>query len=244
MKHIRKILSIAALLAIMLMIQFGNTNQASAIEVLPFVAPYYIDQTPATPITATQINQYSELHYIYTPIIFTSSGSFSFAEEVMLGGTSAPRPGPRGEPGDALTQQLIYALSYGGYENGGDLVMLGGTSAPRPGPRGDWYSIGWSSNATFVNGDLDLANLSVWVDSYDFLQPGQGLAVFGAADGFKNLASVELTGDQAGSFMFLDDPDAAFIVRVPEPSTMLLVGIGLFGLAVVGIRWRKKTAAQ
>jgi PEP-CTERM motif len=244
MKHMRKILSIILLLAIVQGIHFSNPSQVSGELIDPsylLIDPQFIILNPDPIISVLLINTYNPT--LFTPVILgaiSGGGTFSFGEgDVTLGGTVAPRPGPRGDD-----PELIGALTAANFTNAIGLAALGLTSPPRPGPHGD--DLDWASNAVFVDGIWDLAGLSINVDQYGFLQPGDALALFGATGGFINFPSVKLVGANAGSFMVLDAgaPDALWLARVPEPSTMILLGVGLFGLAGVGIRRRKKTAAK
>ena len=239
MKHIRKVLSITVLLATVLLMHFSNPGQVSGFD-YQLIDPNLIIINPQPIINATLINMYDPVEF--TPVILgeTLGGTFSFGGETWLGGTYPPRPGPRDEA-DLLNVELNAALLEAGFENPGGLTALGYVSPPRPGPRRE--DLGWASNAVFVDGVWDLAGLSIDVDQYALLlQPGDSIALFGATGGFLNADQVILEGELAGSFMLLDPgaPDAAFLVRIPEPSTIILLGAGLLGLAGVGIRRRKK----
>jgi hypothetical protein len=213
MKHIRKIFSVGAAFAIMLMINLSIPNQASAdgmiilpppiildiytfsdLYTVPMSSIGYLEPTDPTAMLSfsggfksladvTLISAISGVTFSNNltldngPLIVNGSIGFG-GGETALGFVSPPRPIPHG---DQAYPVLLDNLAAAGFSDPGGLVALGFTVPPRPLPHGyeAYGALGWSSTAVYDNGMMDLSGLSIDVGSFDFLKPGQALALFG-----------------------------------------------------------------
>jgi len=177
------------------------------------------------------------------PLAVSGNVTFNPGSLVALGYVT-PTPHP---PKD----EMFAAIGIGATE-AASLVALGYVT-PTPHPPKD-EMIGWVDNAIIVNGTLNLSNVMLNVDELvNSLSPTYGdnmiLTLFGATGGI--IGTPLLTGALAEQYEYFDpsDPNTGYETagirhRVPEPSTILLVGIGLLGFAVISIRQRKKIASK
>jgi len=108
--------------------------------------------------------------------------------------------------------------------------------------QGNWTSIGVGETATIL---LDFTNCEFWMTPYSGGSPsgatqnltGQNITSLGLLDHVSNI------GINVGGDMPVGPEDYTFefkVAPVPEPSTVLLIGIGLVGLAGYGFRKRNR----
>jgi len=183
------------------------------------------------------------------PLAVAGNMSFNPSSLVSLGYVT-PTPHP---PKD----EMLTMLTSIGITDFASLVSLGYVT-PTPHPPKDemigWD--GWAPNPIFVNGKLDLTGVIINVDSLVDVNNmpyfDNFISLFGATQGITGTPT--LTGALADRFVYFDptfynvDGTVRFetggLRAVPEPSTVLLLGTGLFGLAFVAIRRQKKTTAK
>ncbi len=205
----------------------GPVNQMSAIEGVTFLNDLTLNNGP----TIVDGN---------TVIGITGGASL-----VSLGYV-APTPHPPKDEafGALLTDQLVAM----GITGGAGLVSLGYV-APTPHPPKD-EMFGWASSPVIVDGTLDLTNATLNVDNFvsgfNNWQTGDFITIFGATGSINGTPA--LSGALANGWAYFDPGNefgntAGIVFVAPEPSTILLLGAGLLGLAGIGIMRRRKTAA-
>lgn len=186
MKQIRRILSVAAVLAVMQMIYLGAPGQASAV----------------TCRTGYRYNTITRLC-----VSLTGGASYNPAGEDP--GLSILDPGFLSILNGSSQTTLQQFLSQGETEGNINQLDLELTAA-------DLAALGVTDLNAFAAALSSLPNFAGW--------------------------SVSGSGGMTAYSLTIRLPDQP--ASVPEPSTILLLGAGLFGLAGVGIMRRKKTAAK
>lgn len=142
----------------------------------------------------------------------------------------------------AVTQNFTFTeagtYEYGAYFTFFTEAPLGGWPSDRPGVTTTVYGPDPDEHyATIVNIDDTLPTTWTGIDN-NILRSDwyliSGTFTIGAADLGAGLLNIYLQSYEGLSWVVVDD---AFVKSVPEPATMLLLGSGFLGLAVVG---RKK----
>jgi hypothetical protein len=246
MKHIRKILSIVAVLAIILIGQFVDAGFVSAVTTCP--AGYTKNSNGICVKTNSKVlgsgggNPAGEDWDVYLTDSFIGTLSHTFSSSSLnlnnqtfdLGGLQLTNSGLLFGGGTIKANLINSGVMFLGndlFSIQGDFSNVGGTMNEVIGSEGE-HGILNVSGDVFLGGALNISLADGFTPQVgqQFLLIDIPHSISGSYDSITpGWTTKNINGD-----IYLTS------TSVPEPSTMLLVGIGLLGLAGFGVRRRKK----